>query len=137
MLEWKPDYETGVPVIDTQHKVLFDTINRIETLLGKAEIERAEAEYLLDFLEQYATQHFKGEEACMARFHCPAHGKNRMEHEQFLNVVRYCRLEYVATTATREVLERLHATVVWWINSHILKVDVQLRDCLGLNAQMN
>jgi len=137
MLEWSSDYETGVQAIDIQHKVLFDTVNRIERLLGKVEIDRAEADYLLEFLEQYATQHFKSEETCMARFHCPAHGKNLVEHGQFLNVVRYCRAEYAATTPTREVLERLHATVVWWINSHILKVDIQLRDCVELKAQMN
>lgn len=137
MLEWNPDYETGVPAIDTQHRVLFDTINRIEMLLNKVDIDRGEADYLLEFLEQYAAQHFKSEETCMARYHCPAHGKNKMEHEQFLNVVRYCRTEYAATTPKRELLERLHATVVWWINNHILKVDIQLRDCVGLNAQMN
>ena len=73
----------------------------------------------------------------MSRFHCPAHEKNKLEHGQFLNVVRYCRAEYVAATPTREALERLHATVVWWIKNHILKVDIQLRDCVGLNARMN
>ena len=68
MLEWKPDYETGVPVIDTQHKVLFDNINWLGTLLDKEEIEEVEADYLLDFLRKYVTQHFQHEEACMARF---------------------------------------------------------------------
>ncbi len=137
MLEWNSNYATGVPAIDIQHKALFDTINRIEKLLGKGAIDRAEADHLLEFLEQYAAQHFKDEEACMSRFHCPAHEKNKVEHGQFLNVVRYCRAEYAATTPTREALERLHATVALWINSHILKLDIQLRDCVGLKAQMN
>ena len=39
MLEWKSDYETGVPAIDLQHKVLFDHINRLEKLLNEAEID--------------------------------------------------------------------------------------------------
>ena len=137
MLEWNSNYATGVPAIDIQHKALFDAINRIEILVGKAEIDRAEADHLLEFLEQYAALHFKDEETCMSRFHCPAHEKNKVEHGQFLNVVRYCRAEYAATTPTREVLERLHATVVLWINSHILKLDIQLRDCVELKAQMN
>jgi hemerythrin len=137
MLEWKPDYETGVPAIDTHHKVLFDNINQLGKLLDKAEIERAESDYLLEFLEQYAAQHFKAEETCMARYRCPAHAKNKTEHGQFLNVVRYCRTEYAATTAAREVLERLHASLVWWIKNHILKVDAQLKDYTGLKAQVN
>jgi hemerythrin len=137
MLEWNSNYATGVPAIDVQHKVLFNNINGIEKLLGKVEIDKAEANRLLEFLEQYAAQHFKDEETCMACFHCPAHEKNKVEHGQFLNVVRYWRAEYLAATRTREALERLHATVVWWINNHILKLDIQLRDCVGLKAQMN
>jgi hemerythrin len=131
MLEWKPDYETGVPAIDTQHKVLFDTINRIEQLLGNVAVDRAGTDYLLEFLEEYAAQHFKDEETCMARYHCPAHAKNKEEHEQFLNVVRRCRSECMITNPTWEVLEKLHTTVAWWINNHILNVDIQLRGCLG------
>ena len=137
MLEWNSDYETGVSAIDTQHRVLFNTINRIELLLAKVDIDRGEADYLLAFLEQYAAQHFNGEETCMARYHCPSHSKNKQEHGQFLNVVKFCRAEYAASTPTREVLERLHATSVWWIKNHILKVDIQLRDSVELEAQMN
>jgi hemerythrin len=113
MLEWKSEYETGVPAIDTQHKVLFDNINRLGKLLDKAAIERAESDYLLEFLEQYAAQHFQSEETCMARFHCPAHAQNKLEHSHFMDVVRYCRTEYTACTSTREVLERLHESLVW------------------------
>jgi hemerythrin len=51
--------------------------------------------------------------------------------------VKFCRAEYAASTPTRELLERLHATSVWWIKNHILKVDIQLRDSVELEAQMN
>jgi hemerythrin len=134
MLEWKTDYETGVPAVDTQHKVLFDNINRLETLLTKHEVERPEAEYLLGFLEQYAAQHFRGEEMCMARFRCPSHGRNKEEHAQFLDTLALARNEYAATTEPRAVLQRLHETLVWWINQHILQVDIQLKDCPGVKT---
>ncbi len=90
MLEWKPDYETGVPEIDTQHKVLFDNINRLGKLLDKEKVDRAEADYLLKFLVNYAEQHFKGEETCMARYRCPAHGKNKEEHANFRTILGIC-----------------------------------------------
>ena len=129
MLEWKSEYETGVPEIDTQHKVLFDNINRLGKLLDKEDIERAEADYLLDFLKQYVVQHFKNEENCMARFHCPAHAKNKDQHAQLQNALAHFNTEYAALGPLRELLQRLHTTLVWWINSHILKVDIQLKDC--------
>ena len=131
MLEWKPDYETGVPAIDTQHKVLFNNINRLEALLEKAEIEPSEGEYLLVFLDNYATQHFKGEETCMARFRCPSHARNKEEHAQFLDTLKSAKDEYRNSTTPKEVLRRLHETLVWWINTHILQVDIQLKGCMG------
>lgn len=134
MLEWKPDYETGVSVVDTQHKVLFDNINRLGKLLDKNEIERAEADYLLKFLESYAEQHFKGEESCMARHRCPAHARNKEEHAQFRTILGFAIGQYEAATAPKVVLTRLHESMVWWIRNHILKVDIQLKDCAGIKV---
>jgi hemerythrin len=131
MLEWKTDYETGVPELDAQHKVLFDTINRLGKLLERPEIERSKVGYLLASLEDYAGRHFNGEETCMARFQCPAHGRNKKEHEMFLHILGIARGEFESTTAPKEVLERLHESMVWWISDHILKVDVQLKSCVG------
>jgi hemerythrin len=131
MLEWKADYETGVPEIDTQHKVLFDNINRLGKLLDKDEIERAEVDYVLDFMRQYVVQHFRDEETCMARFRCPNHAKNKVEHAHLINALNHFNTEYEALGPLKEMLHRLHATLVWWINSHILKVDVELKGCAG------
>ena len=131
MLEWKSEYETGVPDLDTQHKVLFDNINRIGKLLDKQDIERAEAAYLLNFLEKYAAQHFSGEEACMARFRCPAHERNKTEHEMFLEILTVATGEFESAAMPKKVLERMHESMVWWINNHILKVDINLKDFVG------
>jgi len=134
MLEWRSDYETGVATIDTQHKVLFDNINRLGKLLDAENIERAEADYLLNFLKSYADQHFKGEETCMARFCCRAYGKNKEEHAQFLKILGTAVGEYKASTAPKHVLMRLHESMDWWIRNHILKVDIQLKDYAGDKA---
>jgi len=134
MLEWKPAYETGVPEIDTQHRVLFDNINRLGKLLDKAEVDRAEADYLLKFLENYAEQHFKGEESCMARYRCPAHNRNKEEHAQFRTILGFAIGQYETATTPKVVLTRLHDSMVWWISNHILKVDIQLKSCVGSKA---
>jgi hemerythrin len=123
-----------VPAIDTQHQVLFNNINRLEALLEKTGIEPSEADYLLAFLDNYAAQHFKGEETCMARFRCPAHARNKDEHAHFLDTLKVARDEYKKTTEPRAVLQRLHETLVWWINNHILQVDIQLKGCTGITA---
>jgi len=134
MLEWKPDYETGVAAIDTQHKVLFDHINRLGKLVESDEIERSQSDYLLKFLEDYAVQHFNGEETCMARFRCPAYGKNKEDHALFLNILKFCKAEYESSPRPKAMLERLHESMVWWINQHILTVDVQLKDSVAASG---
>ena len=134
MLEWKPDYETGVPAIDTQHKVLFDNINRLGKVLERADIERAETDYLLKFLQNYADQHFRGEETCMARYRCPARAKNKEEHAQFRTILGSALGHYETSTKPKDVLGRLLESMVWWIHNHILRVDIQLKDYTGAKA---
>ena len=132
MLEWKSDYETGVLSIDEQHRVLFDYINRLGRLLEKEKIDRAEAHNLLTFLETYAKRHFNGEENCMARFRCPAYERNKEDHALFLNMFEFYKSQDKTKPTSKAMLERLHQTMVWWINQHILKVDVQLKDSVGV-----
>jgi hemerythrin len=133
MLEWKSDYATGVLAVDSQHKVLFDYINRLEKLLEKTKIDRSEADGLLTFLEDYAVLHFRGEENCMARFQCPAFEANKEGHALFLNNLKFYRGQYENLSKPNEMLERLHESMVWWIDQHILKVDVQLRETDAAN----
>jgi hemerythrin len=127
MLEWKENYETGVLQIDTQHKVLFNNINRLEELLAAPDVDPAEADYLLGFLEQYAAEHFETEETCMVRYRCPAYEKNKEGHAQFRTALAHFKDEYAALGPTRESVQRLLETLTFWINSHILQIDMQLR----------
>ena len=34
------------------------------------------------------------------------------------------------------MLARLHESMVWWINQHNLKVDIQLKDSVGVKQRM-
>ena len=45
----------------------------------------------------------------------------------FLEILKIARGEFESATKPRQVLERLHESMVWWINDHILKVDIKLK----------
>ncbi len=135
MLEWNSAYETGVPTIDKQHKVLFEHVNRLERLVASDEIKRSEADYVLTFLEDYVQMHFSAEETCMLRFRCPAYEKNKEDHALALNMLSFYKGQYEVTAKPKAMLERLHQSMVWWINHHILKVDIQLKDSVGTTAR--
>jgi hemerythrin len=131
MLEWKSDYETGLPAVDAQHKILFDNVNRLGKLLEKENLDRSEADDLLKFLEDYTKQHFRSEETCMARFRCPAYAKNKEDHALFLNILKFYKDRYKVISKPKQILERLHESMIWWANQHFLKVDIALKDAVG------
>ena len=66
----------------------------------------------------------------MARFRCPSHARNKEQHDQLINALAHFNHEYEIHGPLKDMLQRLHTTLVWWINSHILKIDVQLKGCV-------
>ncbi|MDX2186442.1 MAG: bacteriohemerythrin [Opitutaceae bacterium] len=127
MLQWSSQYETGVTLVDTQHKVLFEHINRLEEMTKRAEIPAQELHRLLSFLETYVASHFKFEEQCMHRYHCPSHEANARAHQQFLQAFALLKDEYARVGATHAFVGKLFNAARDWIHSHILKVDMSLK----------
>lgn len=127
MIKLNSDFEIGVPKIDRQHQMLFTSLNRLEELLASGDVDRAEANCLLEFIEQYTKLHFLGEEGCMRSNRCPDCDKIKEEHADFLNMVKKARAEYQTATMPDEVLKLLRENMVWWFNYHLVKSEVHLR----------
>ena len=64
----------------------------------------------------------------MLRGKCPAYEKNKEEHALFMNILTYYKDRYRVSDEPKAMLERLHQNLVWWINNHIIQVDVQLKE---------
>lgn len=119
-------YETGVPLVDTQHRVLIEHINKLEQFTRNPP-HRAEIDRLMQFLESYVVSHFKFEEQCMQRFHCPNHEENHRAHGQFLEAFTKLKLEYQQNGPSALFLNKLYSTASSWIHQHILKIDTRLK----------
>jgi len=129
MLTWQSEFETGFPLVDGQHKILIDKINKLEFLIKGPTINKPEVDSLVNFLASYTATHFKFEERCMELHHCPAFAQNKTAHEQFLAVVTKFKIDYAAQGPTRENIGKLHELASSWIKNHILKIDMQLKPC--------
>jgi len=127
MLTWSKQYETGVALVDTQHKVLFDHINKLEEIAQSKEVRIGDLDRLVRFLESYVISHFSFEESCMKRFHCPAHEENTRAHAQFLEAFGKLKAEYQTLGPTHAFVTKLHSAASNWIRSHILNVDTKLK----------
>lgn len=133
MLQWTEQFETGQTEIDAQHKTLIDYINRLEEMSHTTNPDRAEAEFLLnlvDFVETYTEVHFKHEESCMVKFRCPSYSDNKAAHGQFLDFFRKFKHRFESEGCRPDVLKELHDFCSSWIQSHILRLDMQLKPCI-------
>lgn len=129
MLAWSEQFATGVPLVDTQHKMLIEKINQMEQLLAGPPPPKAKCDELLNFLGSYVGTHFKYEEGCMEKAHCPAHEKNKAAHAAFLDLFAKYKARYAVEGPKPELLKSLHGAAADWIKSHILSIDIQLKAC--------
>jgi hemerythrin-like metal-binding protein len=121
-LSWRRSFECGHPVIDTQHRGLFD----IGDGLIKAAVNntsRAHIEFLLDELTEHIQAHFVTEEAVMARTRFPLSGEHRAHHDALLAKARSLRDRYHANDLELSELVGFIAYEV--IANHILKEDLK------------
>jgi hemerythrin len=137
MLQWTEKFETGHPQIDFQHKMLMNYINKLDGISHTTNPTRQEVEFiinLVDFVEKYTTEHFKHEESCMKRHHCVAYTENKFAHQAFSRYFVEFKRRLANEGCRPEVLRDLHETCTAWIRSHILTIDVKLKDCLARDA---
>lgn len=123
ILDWHPKYETGIKVIDKQHRNLMELINRLHDALATDNSEELVAGVLRE-LVRYTQNHFSCEERAMRRLGYPHIDRQKLEHAALTIQVRekLLKLRSGNDITTRELLAFLQQ---WWTN-HLLKEDVHL-----------
>jgi len=120
---WDQRFETGIELVDTQHKRLVDITNQLgDLLLEGGDIPEARLQELFHQLATYGRQHFADEEKLMAQFavdqrHRDLHASH---HQQFIQqVVSLWR----SRGAMRHPAETMHGFLAAWLTVHILGED--------------
>ena len=119
---WDTRFETGITLVDTQHRHLVEIVNQLgEVLIAGNATEDAMATVFAE-LARYAQQHFADEEALMQQAgldprHCAAH---QQHHQQFV-------AQLVAMWGGRanlaDAANVLHGYLSSWLTFHILEED--------------
>lgn len=113
--------------IDTQHKTLFATSEQFRETLDAGEGSKT-YDLFLEFLTTYAEVHFDIEEGCMLAFKCPVAAKNKHEHGLFLMLIEKESARFAEHGFDRAAAEATLDLIDKWLDSHICRIDVQLRD---------
>ncbi len=129
IIQWTPQMTTGMPDLDKQHQEIIRRINELHELMqqgrGKTELSN-----LLKYLLDYTADHFAKEEACMAKYGCPAAAGNMQAHRRFVEKVQHFQERLEREGASSELVISLRQDLADWLSSHICKTDVQLKDSI-------
>ncbi len=125
-MQWSDACATGIPRIDEQHRLIFETADEYRMVLDGGQGARS-YERLLELLERYIHAHLGFEERCMEEYKSPAAAANREAHRRFDAVIAGLRRLYGASGFRAQdacdLLDNLDA----WFAQHIARIDVQLR----------
>lgn len=127
MLEWTPDYQTGIDEIDLQHHYFLKLINRIERRIASIALNQGHSPLLRE-LVLYAAFHFLSEENMMAEAGYPGLDEHRALHQAIAQ-----RLNSEIQMLEMDMVEPMHI-VRWlgdWFREHTLVEDRKYADFIG------
>ncbi len=119
---WKERFSVGVPALDEQHKRLIDLINN----LRDSDRKGIALETVTGMIE-YASVHFKAEEALLRQAGYSELPTQQREHKAFIDQAEAVSKKDLndPRTAT-ELVRYLHA----WLLHHILEEDMKFKRCI-------
>jgi hemerythrin len=117
---WNNRFETGIAIIDTQHKSLFDALNKLADSFG-AGTSKSHVKESLDFLMKYAAEHFETEERFMRDMGYPALASHMAEHAQLTGKTRDLQNRLVEG---KPMTVEVTIFLADWLRHHIQEVDM-------------
>lgn len=119
LFTWSAQYETGIFMIDMQHKKLVDAINTLHDAMkdGKG---KDKAEITLNFLVDYTVQHFTAEEGLMKQKNYPDFVNHKAVHDKLVAEVKDMRTKYMSG---KVLPMQVSSFMSDWLKQHILGTD--------------
>jgi hemerythrin len=122
---WDESYEIGFPVIDAQHRQLFDAFNEFVEACdggrGYSEIEKT-----MEFLHEYTIRHFMDEEKIQQEHRYPDYHQHKRFHDEFKIMLRDLKADFTQKGPTADVISRIQTSIGDWISNHIKVHDMKI-----------
>lgn len=131
-LVWDARYDTGIEVIDQQHRELFKMVGRLRQLVVDAG-ERARVEALLEDLVARAGHHFATEETFMEKLGFPGLPQHRAEHVSMFGQLHELHARF--QDSDQAVALMVPTFLEGWLKHHISEDDFGFMTFLQLANQ--
>lgn len=118
LLVWQDDLNTGIEVIDQQHRRIVEMLNHLYN--AQRSMERTVVGEVIDELVDYTLSHFAFEEELMEEAgyaFCAAH---KRVHEVFVKRVSEYRMRF---QAGEDITDELRTMLSRWLFNHIRNED--------------
>jgi len=122
LVQWSPALAVGLPLIDDQHRELFDRASRFFAAAGtrgqEAEVPRA-----LEYLAGHVRFHFAEEERLMERLGYPGLEAHREEHRTYQKRLDGVHSHYESEGDSAAVVAALDGLLRLWLDEHVCRAD--------------
>ena len=120
---WNENFQTGIPVVDEQHRKLVDLLNKLASHLAYG-VDQPALNKVFDELVDYTQYQFKTEEGVWGKY--LSVDELVMEHEKthldFVSEIAALKGKH-DTLATEQVIEEVVVFLTHWLAFHILETD--------------
>ena len=120
-ITWKREYDTGIVMVDRQHRVLVELINNLEEAYNQKEEKEILRETIIKLVD-YTKFHFKFEENHMIQFGYRKIVGHQKLHRNFTDQV-VAILEHLKKDDFENLTEDILTFLKKWLIDHILKQD--------------
>lgn len=125
-MTWDDSLDTGIAVIDSQHKQIVDYINRLHSAIKSKERNRSRE--VLDEVVNYTLTHFSFEEEMMKVAGYIHYDSHCMVHQAFLARISDYRIRL---NNGEDVAKLLLSDLRIWLTNHIKNEDVDYAKCVN------
>ena len=118
LVEWSQKLEFGLPIIDDQHKQLFDLA---ATFAGNGDDIRVMK--TLATLSDYVKVHFRAEEEMLAKLNYPDLEAHQQLHAEFKGMLLKL-LDNARHLTLDEIANEVEYLIYGWFANHIMQADI-------------
>jgi methyl-accepting chemotaxis protein len=122
---WDKSFATGNKTIDSQHKMLFDAINKLITAM-RENAAGTELKNAINFLSDYTVKHFFDEEQIQKQAGYPDYPSHHKMHEDFKMVVKELSHKLILSGANEGLINDVREKIGNWLVTHIKGQDIKL-----------
>ncbi|GLZ87718.1 bacteriohemerythrin [Metapseudomonas resinovorans] len=129
-LEWESDLDTGIEVIDGQHKRIVEMINGLHA--AQLRMDKAAVARVIEEVVDYTLSHFAFEETLLEDAGYQFSRAHKKVHELFIRRVNVFRTRHQAGD---DVADELKDLLGRWLFNHIRNDDANYVEAVKANMQ--